>query len=79
MRILQLIVSGTLANAGRPERVKNKTKTPTILFFQVIQAHVNLILVMVEEPVRSMTIPIHVSVPKTELETDVKEGYLKMI
>jgi hypothetical protein len=24
MRILQLIVSGTLANAGRPERVKNK-------------------------------------------------------
>jgi hypothetical protein len=26
MRILQLIVSGTLANAGRPERVKNKTK-----------------------------------------------------
>jgi hypothetical protein len=34
---------------------------------------------MVEEPVRSMTIPIHVSVPKTELETDVKEGYLKMI
>jgi hypothetical protein len=27
MRILHLIVSGTLANAGRPERVKNKTKT----------------------------------------------------
>jgi hypothetical protein len=26
MRILQLIVSGTLANAGHPERVKNKTK-----------------------------------------------------
>jgi hypothetical protein len=26
MRILQLIVFGTLANAGRPERVKNKTK-----------------------------------------------------
>jgi hypothetical protein len=26
MRILQLIVSGTLANAGRPERVINKTK-----------------------------------------------------
>jgi hypothetical protein len=26
MRILQLIVSGTLANAGRPERVKNKNK-----------------------------------------------------
>jgi hypothetical protein len=25
-RILQLIVSGTLANAGRPERVKNKQK-----------------------------------------------------
>jgi hypothetical protein len=24
MRILQLIASGTLANAGRPERVKNK-------------------------------------------------------
>jgi hypothetical protein len=24
MRILQLIVSGTLANAGRPERVKTK-------------------------------------------------------
>jgi hypothetical protein len=24
VRILQLIVSGTLANAGRPERVKNK-------------------------------------------------------
>jgi hypothetical protein len=24
MRILQLIVSGTLANAGRPERVINK-------------------------------------------------------
>jgi hypothetical protein len=24
MRILQLIVSGTLANAGRPERVTNK-------------------------------------------------------
>jgi hypothetical protein len=26
MRILQLIVSETLANAGRPERVINKTK-----------------------------------------------------
>jgi hypothetical protein len=26
MRILQLIVSGTLANAGRLKRVKNKTK-----------------------------------------------------
>jgi hypothetical protein len=26
MRILQLIVSRTLANAGRPERVKNKNK-----------------------------------------------------
>jgi hypothetical protein len=26
MRILQLIVFGTLANAGRPERVINKTK-----------------------------------------------------
>jgi hypothetical protein len=29
MRILQLIVSGTLANAGRPERVKNKNKQQT--------------------------------------------------
>jgi hypothetical protein len=26
MRILQLIVSGTLANAGRPERVKKQNK-----------------------------------------------------
>jgi hypothetical protein len=32
MRILQLIVSGTLANAGRPERVINK-QTPTIYIF----------------------------------------------
>jgi hypothetical protein len=30
MRILQLIVSGTLANAGRPERVKNKKQTETL-------------------------------------------------
>jgi hypothetical protein len=29
MRILQLIVSGTLANAGRPERVINKTNKQT--------------------------------------------------
>jgi hypothetical protein len=30
MRILQFIVSGTLANAGRPERVINKTKTSVV-------------------------------------------------
>jgi hypothetical protein len=32
MRILQLIVSGTLANAGRPERVKNKKQKQTTNF-----------------------------------------------
>jgi hypothetical protein len=32
MRILQLIVSGTLANAGRPERVTNKqTNKQTVM------------------------------------------------
>jgi hypothetical protein len=30
MRILQLIVSGTLANAGRPERVTNKQTNCTV-------------------------------------------------
>jgi hypothetical protein len=32
VRILQLIISGTLANAGRPERVKNKNKKPNMVF-----------------------------------------------
>jgi hypothetical protein len=38
MRILQLIVSGTLANAGRPERVKKKTELGHVclLFFLII-------------------------------------------
>jgi hypothetical protein len=34
MRILQLIVSGTLANAGRPERVKNKQKNKFTIIYE---------------------------------------------
>jgi hypothetical protein len=36
MRILQLIVSGTLANAGRPERVKNNQNMIADLYAEVL-------------------------------------------
>jgi hypothetical protein len=36
MRILQLIKSGTLANAGRPERVTNKQTTKVIMHYTVL-------------------------------------------
>jgi hypothetical protein len=45
VRILQLIVSGTLANAGRPERVKNKTKQGVNVLpksTSTIQLHINV-------------------------------------
>jgi hypothetical protein len=45
MRILQLIVSGTLANAGRPERVKNKTKQ-TVHYYYYYYYYLLLLLLL---------------------------------
>jgi hypothetical protein len=49
MRILQLIVSGTLANAGRPERVTNKQTTPT----QYTRRYSKFVLKKTENPFSS--------------------------
>jgi hypothetical protein len=51
MRILQLIVSGTLANAGRPERVKNKKQknllpsSSTLIAMSISQLHYAYVIV----------------------------------